>query len=226
LDNVDIFQQQTPFSPATLIQISSFLNQFYFTLIQQHTDIPSELPPAANAFKSARRLLLQIYDLDLHHPFCPSNHWLLIQISSSSSTAGIKSFFSNLLHENAKDTLAAMFLENLKQGDPVPLRILQLMPHTVPFDMRLKIFREWIELDKYTCAKTVNRHITVRRSQVLEDGYEQLVNLPASAWKSTIRVSFVNELGMQEAGIDQGGPFKGMYNMKQTALADRSFHPS
>ncbi|KAL9549438.1 hypothetical protein PS6_006068 [Mucor atramentarius] len=213
LDNVDIFQQQTPFSPATLIQISSFLNQFYFTLIQQHTDIPSELPPAANAFKSARRLLLQIYDLDLHHPFCPPNHWLLIQISSSSNTTGIKSFFSNLLHENAKDTLAAMFLENLKQGDPVPLRILQLMPHTVPFDMRLKIFREWIELDKYTCAKTANRHITVRRSQVLEDGYEQLVNLPASAWKSTIRVSFVNELGMQEAGIDQGGPFKDFLTM-------------
>lgn len=207
LDDVDIFTRQEPFSPSTLIDISRFLNQFYFSLIQQHTDIPSELPPAANAFTSARRLLLQIYDLDLHHPFCPPNHWLLIQTSSSNS---IKSLFSSLFNENTKDTLAAMFVDKLKQGDPVPLRILQLMPHTVSFDMRLKIFREWIELDKYTCTKTANRHITVRRSQVLEDGYQQLVNLPASAWKGTIRVSFVNELGMEEAGIDQGGPFKGM----------------
>lgn len=208
LDDVDIFKQQEPFSPSTLIQISSFLNQFYFSLIQQHTDIPSELPPAANAFKSARRLLLQIYDLDLHHPFCPPNHWLLIQTNNSNN---IKSFFSNLFNENTKDTMAAMFLDKLKQGDPVPLRILQLMPHTVSFDMRLKIFREWIELDKYICTKTANRHITVRRTQALEDGYQQLVNLPASAWKGTIRVSFVNELGMEEAGIDQGGPFKGIH---------------
>ncbi|KAF1805933.1 hypothetical protein FB192DRAFT_1340530 [Mucor lusitanicus] len=210
LDDVDIFTRQEPFSPSTLIDISRFLNQFYFSLIQQHTDIPSELPPAANAFTSARRLLLQIYDLDLHHPFCPPNHWLLIQTSSSNS---IKSLFSSLFNENTKDTLAAMFVDKLKQGDPVPLRILQLMPHTVSFDMRLKIFREWIELDKYTCTKTANRHITVRRSQVLEDGYQQLVNLPASAWKGTIRVSFVNELGMEEAGIDQGGPFKDFLTM-------------
>lgn len=175
-------------------------------MIQQQTEIPSELPPAADSFKSARRLLLQIYDLDLHHPFCPPNHWLLISIST-----GIKSFFSSLFNENNQDpSSAAMFLANLKQGDPVPLRILQLMPHTVSFDMRLKIFREWVELDKYTTLKTANRHITVKRSQVLEDGYQQLVNLPASAWKSTIRVSFVNELGIPEAGIDQGGPFKGM----------------
>ncbi|KAK4513248.1 uncharacterized protein ATC70_011816 [Mucor velutinosus] len=210
LDDVDIFTQQEPFSPSTLIQISSFLNQFYFSLIQQHADIPSELPPAANAFKSARRLLLQIYDLDLHHPFCPPDHWLLIQASNSTS---IKSFFSNMFNDTTKDMLAAMFLDKLKQGDPVPLRILQLMPHTVSFGMRLLIFREWIELDKYTCTKTANRHITVRRSQVLEDGYQQLVNLPASAWKGTIRVSFVNELGMEEAGIDQGGPFKDFLTM-------------
>lgn len=205
---MDIFKQETPFSPADLIRISSFLNSFYFTLISQQHSL-AELPPAAAAFKSARRLLLQIYDLDLHHPFCPTNHWLLV----SSMTTGVKSFFSNLLQSDSNNSnTSKLFLSNLRMGDPVPLRILQLMPHTVSFDMRLKIFRDWIALDRSMAPKTTQRFITVRRSHILEDGFAQLAGLPASAWKGTIRVSFVNELGVDEIGIDQGGPFKGTGN--------------
>lgn len=209
LDDVDIFTRQKPFSPNDLIQISSFLNNFYFSLIKQQTDIPTEIPPAADSFKSARRLLLQIYDLDLHHPFCPPNHWLLISMSK-----GMKSFFSSLFSESANSksstSSASLFLSSLRQGDPVPLRILQLMPHTVSFDMRLKIFRDWIALDKSIIITQNNgKIVTVRRGQVLEDGFFALSGLSPSAWKGTIRVSFVNELGVGEIGIDQGGPFKG-----------------
>ncbi|KAI7900959.1 uncharacterized protein BX663DRAFT_140672 [Cokeromyces recurvatus] len=252
LDDVDIFTHKTPFSPEDLIDISDFLNSFYFTLIQQHTDIPAELPPAAESFKSARRLLLQIYDLDLHHPFCPPNHWLLV----SSMTNGVKSFFSSLFqtmnnsiqNDNNGGTLAtttttstmarkkkiasstsssssaALFLTNLKQGDPVPLRVLQLMPHTVSFDMRLQIFRDWIALDQSMVVPKIskNRYINVRRNYVLEDGFHALSNLPPSAWKGTIRVSFVNELGVEEAGIDQGGPFKDFLTM----LISEAFEPN
>ncbi|CEP11047.1 hypothetical protein [Parasitella parasitica] len=220
LDDVDIFTHQRPFSPSTLIQLSNFLNQFYFSLIQQHTDIPSELPAAADTFKSARRLLLQIYDLDLHNPFCPPNHWLLLSMST-----GVKSFFRALFSSEGRKDLssATMFLENLKQGDPVPLRILQLMPHTVSFDMRLKIFREWVALDKYSLPKTTNKHITVKRTQVLDDGYLQLVNLPTSGWKGTIKVSFVNEFGIAEAGIDQGGPFKEFLTMMITEAFEPNY---
>lgn len=95
-------------------------------------------------------------------------------------------------------------------GDPVPLRILQLMPHTVSFDTRLKIFRDWIALDRSVVPKTTQRFITVRRNHILEDGFSQLAGLPASSWKGTVRVCFVNELGIDEIGIDQGGPFKGI----------------
>lgn len=232
LDDVDIFKRQKPFSPNDLIQISAFLNSFYFSLIQQQTNIPTELPPAADSFKSARRLLLQIYDLDLHHPFCPPNHWLLISMSK-----GIKSFFSSLFNNNdsnnsssssrkvSSSSSASLFLSNLRQGDPVPLRILQLMPHTVSFDMRLKIFRDWIALDRSVIINRTNANIiTVRRSQVLEDGFHGLAGLPPSAWKGTIRVSFVNELGVTEVGIDQGGPFKGKRKRVHSAIKDFFFY--
>ncbi|KAI8055570.1 uncharacterized protein B0P05DRAFT_288472 [Gilbertella persicaria] len=227
LDDVDIFVHKKPFSPQDLIDISSFLNSFYFSLIQQHTSVPTELPPAAESFKSARRLLLQIYDLDLHHPFCPKNHWLLI----SSMTTGMKSFFNSLFHslnsdsptsKRVSNSSASLFLSNLRQGDPVPLRILQLMPHTVSFDMRLKIFRDWVALDRSMTPKSVSRYINIRRDHVLEDGFSALSELPLSAWKGTIRVTFVNELGVEEIGIDQGGPFKDFLTM----MISEAFEPN
>ncbi|GAA5795819.1 hypothetical protein HPULCUR_001181 [Helicostylum pulchrum] len=221
LDNVDIFTRQKPFSPTDLIQISSFLNNFYFLLIKQQTDIPTEIPPSADSFRSARRLLLQIYDLDLHHPFCPPNHWLLISMSK-----GMKSFFSSIFSESGNNNTtssASLFLSNLRQGDPVPLRILQLMPHTVSFDMRLKIFRDWIALDKsIIITKNNGKIVTVRRGQVLEDGFHALSGISPSAWKGTVRVSFVNEFGINEAGIDQGGPFKDFITM----LINEAFEPN
>uniref|UniRef100_A0A671PYI7 Ubiquitin-protein ligase E3B n=1 Tax=Sinocyclocheilus anshuiensis TaxID=1608454 RepID=A0A671PYI7_9TELE len=40
------------------------------------------------------------------------------------------------------------------------------------------------------------------------DGYDQLRRLPVNSIKGVIRVKFVNDLGMDEAGIDQDGVFK------------------
>lgn len=41
-----------------------------------------------------------------------------------------------------------------------------------------------------------------------QDGYEQLRQLSQHAMKGVIRVKFVNDLGVDEAGIDQDGVFK------------------
>ena len=43
---------------------------------------------------------------------------------------------------------------------------------------------------------------------VLQDGYDQLRRLPSNSIKGVIRVKFVNDLGVDEAGIDQDGVFK------------------
>ncbi|KAG1057308.1 hypothetical protein G6F43_000853 [Rhizopus delemar] len=215
LDDSDIFKHQKPFSPKDLIQISAFLNSFYFSLIQQPA---TEFPSAAISFKAARQLLLQIYDLDLHHSFCPPNHWLLVSVMPSKLKA-----FTSLFQSKKKDAndSAALFLANFNQGGPVPLRILQLMSHTVPFDVRLKIFRDRINLEQPPSFE--NSHlITVKRGQVLLDGYQQLSSLPTSAWKGKIRVNFINELGMEEAGIDRGGPFKEFI----TTLISEAFKPN
>lgn len=46
------------------------------------------------------------------------------------------------------------------------------------------------------------------RTRIVEDGYRQLAMLPPQALKGVIRVRFINEQGLDEAGIDQDGVFK------------------
>lgn len=56
----------------------------------------------------------------------------------------------------------------------------------------------------------------------MEDGYRQLALLPPQALKGVIRVRFINEQGLDEAGIDQDGVFKG----KKLYLASDFFSTS
>lgn len=46
------------------------------------------------------------------------------------------------------------------------------------------------------------------RNRIVEDGYRQLALLPSQSLKGVIRVRFINEQGLDEAGIDQDGVFK------------------
>ncbi|KAF9113932.1 Ubiquitin-protein ligase E3B, partial [Mortierella sp. AM989] len=109
------------------------------------------------------------------------------------------------------------FIAKVWQKDRTALQILETMPHVIPFSARLEIFRDFIKEEKQQRAQSLalvrpDLHqsvmVKVRRGYVLEDGYQSLGQLSANGWKNTIRVKFVNESGVDEAGIDQGGPFK------------------
>jgi len=52
------------------------------------------------------------------------------------------------------------------------------------------------------------RFAVVRRGHVFEDALSTLGPLPPNALKGRVRVVFVDEFGMQEAGVDGGGLFK------------------
>ena len=49
--------------------------------------------------------------------------------------------------------------------------------------------------------------VTIRRNSVFEDGFTHL-NALGPELKSPIAIQFIDEFGMQEAGIDGGGLFK------------------
>ncbi|ORZ04595.1 hypothetical protein BCR41DRAFT_196350 [Lobosporangium transversale] len=109
------------------------------------------------------------------------------------------------------------YITKIAQKDRTALQILETMSHVIPFNARLEIFRNFIKEEKAQRAQALalvrpDLHqsfiVKVRRGYILEDGYKSLAQLSNNGWKNTIRVKFVNEVGADEAGIDQGGPFK------------------
>ncbi|KAJ3337229.1 hypothetical protein HDU93_001419 [Gonapodya sp. JEL0774] len=96
--------------------------------------------------------------------------------------------------------------------------ILRTLPFTVPFETRVLIFRQSIYRDRASQGGDIETAMwgpdgavvarcTVRRGREFEDGFSGLHAL-GSRIKKRISITFVNELGMEEAGIDGGGVFK------------------
>lgn len=92
------------------------------------------------------------------------------------------------------------------------LGLLNNIPFVIPFEQRVEIFRMFVNNDKkrnkvdefYSRPKAA---ATVRRDHMFEDGFDQLSQLGVEL-KNKVAISFVDEFGLEEAGIDGGGVFK------------------
>ncbi|KAJ9154641.1 hypothetical protein P3X46_027959 [Hevea brasiliensis] len=100
--------------------------------------------------------------------------------------------------------------------------ILKRAPFLVPFTSRVKIFNSQLlavrQRHVVDGVFTRNR-FRIRRDRILEDAYNQMSALSEEDLRGLIRVTFVNELGVEEAGIDGGGIFKDfMENITRAAF--------
>lgn len=96
------------------------------------------------------------------------------------------------------------------------LEILKHMPYAVPFETRVMIFRQFIHLDRAQregnnppsfVSPFARHHAQISRSQLFEDAYRQFYEL-GEGLKDPIQITFVDQFGAQEAGIDGGGVTK------------------
>lgn len=118
--------------------------------------------------------------------------------------AGSEVFVAQALTENSRAS------ELLKQA-----------PFLVPFTSRVKIFTAQLAASRnQTGAYPLPRNrFRIRRNRIFEDAFSQLSVLSTEELRGSIRVSFFNEFGVEEAGIDGGGIFKDfMENITQAAF--------
>ena len=115
---------------------------------------------------------------------------------------------------HARDAIEGRFFYmKAKNENPIALELLKRAPFLVPFTGRVQIC---ISLLDSATRQYRNRHIgpseqhgiTIRRNQIIEDAYRELNGLTTEQLRGIIRVTFVNEFGVEEAGIDGGGMFK------------------
>ncbi|MBA0830964.1 hypothetical protein Goarm_015457, partial [Gossypium armourianum] len=100
--------------------------------------------------------------------------------------------------------------------------ILKQAPFLIPFTSRVKIFTSQLASVRHRQEAhgvfTRNR-FRIRRDHILEDAYNQMSALSEEDLRGLIRVTFVNEFGVEEAGIDGGGIFKDfMENITRAAF--------
>ena len=107
------------------------------------------------------------------------------------------------------------------------LMLLKHAPFLIPFDTRVKIFREFVRVDRERLGLgDINRfqpaiaRATIHRTSIFEDGYTHL-NALGPKLKGKIAIQFVSDQGLTEAGIDGGGVFKEFL----TNLSTRAFDP-
>ncbi|XP_015600022.1 ubiquitin-protein ligase E3B isoform X2 [Cephus cinctus] len=190
LDDIEMYEQQDPFKLTDFITMSYFLNQFlYKAVLNNLFDVKTI--SSNPLFTSLHTLLMAIYRRDCRRTFCPDGHWL------------------------AKEVRVSGFLTDLEKGRRGAALLLSIMPHVIPHSERVVLFRKHVAdekavmgLTESACNSPPSTLITIHRSRIVEDGYRQLAMLPSQALKGVIRVRFVNEQGLDEAGIDQDGVFK------------------
>ncbi|KAH3752596.1 hypothetical protein DPMN_187217 [Dreissena polymorpha] len=203
---MEMFEQQKVFKVADYIKMGEFLNMFTFRVIWQAL-LPVQEAGSNELFTATRGLLMILYEMDSRRPYTPPDHWLIKEVKASS------------------------FLVDLDKGKKTAMFILLKMPHIIPFGERVKVFRKTVYNERVSLGLCDSQSttpqstlITVHRSRIVEDGYRQLAQQPVRAIKGLIRVRFVNEQGLDEAGIDQDGVFKEFLEETITKVFDPSLN--
>ncbi|CDQ68375.1 unnamed protein product [Oncorhynchus mykiss] len=190
LDDIEVYEEQISFKTEELVTISSFLNTFVYKMVWDGI-LENAKGEKLDLFHSVHGWLMVLYERDCRRRFSPDDNWL------------------------RKDLKPSLLFQELEKGKRRAQLLLQYIPHVIPHKNRVLLFRNIVTKEKETLglvetssASPHVTHITIRRSRMLEDGYDQLRRLPVNSIKGVIRVKFVNDLGVDEAGIDQDGVFK------------------
>ncbi|KAJ0963179.1 hypothetical protein J5N97_028301 [Dioscorea zingiberensis] len=213
LDDIEFYEKQVPFSLQQQRRITSVLNTFvYNSFIYNARDANRPIVDVAI------RCLQLLYERDCRRNFCPSSLWVAparkTRIPIAAAARAHEAAFTNL-HSGGLSTQSTS-------------SILTSVPHVYPFEERVQMFREFIKLDKasrrvmgeFSGPGLGSIEVVVRRGHIIEDGFRQL-NFLGSKLRSCINVSFINESGLPEAGLDYGGLSKEFL----TDLARAAFDP-
>ncbi|CUA75157.1 ubiquitin-protein ligase E3 C [Rhizoctonia solani] len=173
-------------------------------------------------------LLQSICLRDSRRRFTPEGHWLMVDASDAqqiraaalleeeeASNSEISLPTSRSGYITSRTTRAQ--LASLSPRS----KILTHIPFSIPFDVRVQVFRQYVakdwkdvaqrvrngEMDSMSSRRRGRANAVVRRGRVAEDGFKALSNMRTDM-KLPISITFIDQWGQEEAGIDGGGVFK------------------
>ncbi|KAF0455584.1 HECT-domain-containing protein [Gigaspora margarita] len=212
MDDYEFFDgSKNPLKLPEIIEMSTYLKNIAFILYWNSPQLKISNVIEGSCIKPiyirevATRLLKQIHARDSRRRFTPERHWLMTSEFDMSTFAKIVVAEEQEL-ENDKMNMDKRQLESVSPR----LGVLHNIPFVIPFEERVKIFRQFVRNDRERHIHTIfepRTRVTIRRSKIFDDGFTHL-NAMGPRLKNPVAIQFIDEFGIQEAGIDGGGLFK------------------
>nr|CAD1829721.1 unnamed protein product [Ananas comosus var. bracteatus] len=214
VDNEEFYEQEKPLSLNDIRSLVIILKQALWQLLWT---IPAHNPSTQKASTIPSRIKkLSVENIKSRARIVMSE--LLAQLqdwNNRRSFTSASDFYSQ--EATNENFISQAILGNTRASD-----ILKLAPFLVPFTSRVRIFTSQLAASKQRSGShpILTRHrFKIRRNRIVEDAFNSLSGLSEEDLRASIRVSFVNELGVEEVGIDGGGIFKDfMENIIQAAF--------
>lgn len=172
-------------------------------------------------YKVCVNLLRQIYNRDLRRNFCPKHHWTVASLNLPLDKPTDLTLDRRRRNPRPFQPIRDFTREDLENGPPMSTKqmrsitILRGIPFVVPFNERVNILQGLLAADKLKTQGELQSflqgpslHIKVRRSHLYEDSFEKLSPENEPDLKPKLKVQMINQMGMDEAGIDGGGIFR------------------
>ncbi|KAF8401270.1 hypothetical protein HHK36_012203 [Tetracentron sinense] len=213
VDNEEFYEQEKPLSLKDIRTLIIILRQVLWQLLWVNpAKSPNSMKSATN-LSNHKRLSVEF----IHHRVSIVTSELLTQLQDWNNRRQFTS--PSDFHAEAVDEI---FISQAVAVNTRAYDILKQAPFLVPFTSRVKIFTSQLAAARQrNGSRTVfTRHrFRIRRDHIFEDAFNQLSVLSEEDLRGLIRVTFVNEFGVEEAGIDGGGIFKDfMENITQAAF--------
>ncbi|XP_073101038.1 E3 ubiquitin-protein ligase UPL6 isoform X3 [Elaeis guineensis] len=215
VDNEEFYEQEKPLSlkdtRSLIVILKQALWQLFWTIPMHASSSQKSSTSLSSSHKKLSvesiknrskdvisELLSQLQDWNNRRPFAPGSDF------------------------HSQEAMSETFVSQAILGNTRASEILKHAPFLVPFTSRVRIFASQLEASRERNgphhALSRNR-FKIRRNRILEDAFNQLSMLSEEDLRGPIRVTFVNEFGVEEAGIDGGGIFKDfMENITQAAF--------
>ncbi|XP_057430179.1 E3 ubiquitin-protein ligase UPL6 [Lotus japonicus] len=213
VDNEEYYEQEKPLSLKDIRSLIILLRQALWQLLWVNHTTSANSVKSLTVHSTTKRLSVEAIQLRVSNVVSE----LLSQLQDWNNRRqftspvdfhadGVNDFFNS-----------QAVIENTRANE-----ILKQASFLIPFTSRVKIFTSQLAAARQrhgSQAVFTRNRFRIRRDHILEDAYNQMSQLSEDDLRGLIRVTFVNEFGVEEAGIDGGGIFKDfMENITRAAF--------
>ncbi|RPD62864.1 HECT-domain-containing protein [Lentinus tigrinus ALCF2SS1-7] len=162
-----------------------------------------------NVRDKATKCLQALHARDSRRPFTTPEHWLVTAHMDMSTFIQAAILEEKQLSQPEGGRAPLLNKRQIAYLSP-RLGVLNNIPFAIPFDVRVGIFRRFVLNDMQMRGVSEWRgrgthRVTIRRDHISQDGFDRLGEVDL---RSPIAITFVDQWGQEEAGIDGGGVFK------------------